>query len=105
MIVIGDEADFLNGYVLIKFIPIGRLGFDDQAPLHSRRIIKLDFLLQYPLGNQDAGVFTPLFRRLALGCNDLVEVRACWDPKLEAVIQFRVLRHVMMKDGHDWLLP
>jgi hypothetical protein len=82
VIVIGDEADSLNGYVLIEFIPIGRLGFDNQAPLHSGRVIKLDFPLQYPLSDQDAGVFTPLFRRLALGCNDLVEVRACWDPKL-----------------------
>ena len=91
--------------VLIEFIPIGRLGFDDQAPLHRGRIIKFDFPLQYPLGDQHAGVFTPLFRRPALGCNDLVEVRACGDPKLEAVMLFRVLRHVMMKDGHDWPLP
>ena len=91
--------------VLIEFIPIGRLGFDDQAPLHSWRIVKLDVPLQYPLGDQDAGVFTPLFRRLALGCNDLVEVRACWDPKPEAVVHFGVLRHVMMKDGHDWPPP
>ena len=105
MIVIGDEADSLNGYVLIEFIPIDRLGLDDRAPLHSGRIIKFDLTLQYPLSDQDAGVFTPLFRRLALGCNDLVEVRACWDPKLEAVMYFRVLRHVMMKDGHDWSLP
>ena len=31
VIVVGDEADPLNGYVLIEFIPIGRVGFDDQA--------------------------------------------------------------------------
>ena len=74
MIVIGDEADFLNGYVLIKFIPIGRLGLDDQAPLHGGRPVELDFPLQYPFGDQYAGVFPPLFRRPALGCNDLVEV-------------------------------
>jgi hypothetical protein len=46
VIVIGDKADSLNGHVSIEFIPIGRLGFDDQPPLHSGRIIKLDFLLQ-----------------------------------------------------------
>ena len=28
---------------------------------HSGRIIKLNLPLQYPLGDQDAGVFTPLF--------------------------------------------
>ena len=61
MIVIRDEADFLNGYILIEFIPISSVGLDDQAPFHRGRIIKLNFLLQYPLGDQDAGVFTPLF--------------------------------------------
>ena len=32
--VIGDEAHLLDGDVVIEFIPIGRLGLDDQAPLH-----------------------------------------------------------------------
>ena len=105
MIVIGDEADFLNGYVLIEFIPIGRLGFDDHAPLHRRRMIELNSPLQDPLGDQDAGVFTPLLRGLALRCNDFVKVRAGRDPELEAVIRFRILGHVMMKDGHDRPLP
>jgi len=105
VIVIGDEADFLNGYVLIKFIPIGRLGLDDQAPLHGGRPVELDFPLQYPFSDQNTGVFPPLFRRLALGRDDLVEARARWDPKLEAVMLLRVLSHVMMKDWHDWPLP
>ena len=37
--VIGDEADPLNGYVLIEFVPIDRLGLDDQAtePLAVRQ--------------------------------------------------------------------
>ena len=104
MIVIGDEADFLNGYVSIEFIPIGGLGLDDQAPLHSGRPVEFDFPLQYPFSDQDTGVFPPLFRRLALRCDDLVEVRACWNPKPEAVMLLRVLRHVM-KDGHDHPLP
>jgi hypothetical protein len=67
VIVVGDEADFMNGYVVIEFISIGRLGLDDQSPLHRRRIVKLDFLLQYSLGDQDARVFTPLLRRLPWG--------------------------------------
>jgi hypothetical protein len=46
VVVIGDEADLLDGYVLIEFIPISRIGLDDQAPLHRRRMIKLDFALQ-----------------------------------------------------------
>src|SRR5215469_7199243 len=50
------------------------------------------------------GVFTPLLRRLALRCDDLVEIGARRDAKLEAVIGFRVLRHIM-KDGHDQPLP
>jgi len=74
VIVIGDQADSLNGYVLIEFIPIGRLSLDNQAPLHSRRLIEVDFPLQNPLGDQHAGVFPPLFRGLALGRDDLVEV-------------------------------
>src|SRR6516162_5617742 len=45
-IVIGDETDSLNGYVLIEFVPIDRLGLDDQAALHRGRIIKLDPPLQ-----------------------------------------------------------
>jgi hypothetical protein len=36
VIVIGDETDPLNGYVSIKFVPIGRLGLSNQASLHSR---------------------------------------------------------------------
>jgi hypothetical protein len=83
VIIVGDEADPLNGDVLIKFVPIGRIGLDDHASLHGGRIIKLDFPLQEPLGDQDAGVYTPLFRRLALGCNDLVEIGTGWDAKLE----------------------
>ena len=102
-LVIGDEAHSLNGYVVIEFIPIGRLGLDDQAALHHRRIIKFDFLLQYPFGDQDARVFSPLLRRFALGCDDLVEIGARRDAKPEAVILFRVLRAVM-KDWHDWPL-
>jgi hypothetical protein len=34
--------------------------------------------LQDPLGDQDAGVFMPLLRRLALWCDDLVEIGARW---------------------------
>jgi hypothetical protein len=49
--VVGDKTDPLHGYVLIEFIPIGRLGLDDQAALHGGRIIKFDPLLQDPLGN------------------------------------------------------
>src|SRR6516165_6914269 len=105
MTVISDDTDFLNADVLIEFVPIGRLGFDDQAPFHRGRIIKLDFPLQYPLGDQDAGIFPPLLRGPPLWCNDFVEVGARWDPKLEAVILLRVLRHVMMKDWHDRPLP
>src|SRR6516165_5375949 len=104
VIIVGDEADSLHGYVLIEFIPIDRIGLDDQAPVHRRRIVKLDLPLQQPLGDQNTGVFTPLLRRLALRCDDLVEVGAGWDAELEAVIGFRVLRHIM-KDGHDRPLP
>src|SRR6516162_7696913 len=100
VIVVGDEADSLHGYVLVEFIPIDRIGLDDQAPLHRRRIVKLDLPLQQPLGDQHAGVLTPLLRWLALRCNDLMEIGARRDAKLEAVIGFRVLRHIM-KDGHD----
>src|SRR5215831_7725514 len=99
-IVVGDEADSLHGYVLIEFIPIDCIGLDDQAPLHRRRIVKLDLPPQQPLGDQHAGVFTPLLRWLALRCDDLVEIGAGWDAELEAVICFRVLRHIL-KDGHD----
>ena len=53
-------ADPLHSYVLIEFIPIDRIGLDDEAPLHRRRVVKLDLLLQQPLGDQHAGVFTPL---------------------------------------------
>src|SRR6516225_6863937 len=81
---------------------LSRIGLDDQAPLHRRRIIEFDFALQYPLGDQHAGVLTPLSGRLALGCHDLVEVGAGRDPELEAIIRFRVLRHITMKDRHDW---
>src|SRR5215467_4956377 len=60
VIVVGDEADPLHGYVLVEFIPIDRIGLDDQTPLHRRRIVKLDLPLQQSLGNQHAGVFAPL---------------------------------------------
>src|SRR5262249_37580635 len=53
VIVVGDEADSLHGYVLIEFIPIDRIGLDDQTPLHRRRIIELDLPLQQPLGDQN----------------------------------------------------
>jgi hypothetical protein len=82
VIVIGNEADSLNGYVMIEFIPIGRLGLDNQSPLHGGRIIKLDSPLQYPLSDQDTGVFPPLFGRLALWCNDLVKAGTRWNPSL-----------------------
>src|SRR5499427_824918 len=104
VIIVGDEADSLYGYVLVELIPIDGLPFDDQTPLHRRRIVKLDLLLQQPLGNQNTGVFTPLLRGLALRCDDLVEIGARRDAELEAVIGFRVLRHIM-KDGHDRPLP
>ena len=65
VMVIGDEADPLNGDVLIEFIPIAR-------PRQSRARIRL--------------------------------LAARRDPELEAVIRFRILRHVM-KDRHDGLLP
>src|SRR6516165_1236778 len=100
VIVVGDEADPLHGHVLVEFIPIDRIGFDYQAPLHCRRVVKLDLLLQQPLGDQHAGVFAPLLRRVALRCDDFVEIGAGRDPELEAVIGVRVLRHIM-KDGHD----
>src|SRR6516162_9201990 len=45
VIVIGNEADLLHGYIPIELIPIGCLGFDDQAPLHDRGIMKLEFSL------------------------------------------------------------
>jgi hypothetical protein len=64
--VVGDEPDSLNRDVLIEFVPIDGLGFDDQAPLHRRRIIKFEFLAQEALGNQHAGIFPPLLRRFAL---------------------------------------
>jgi hypothetical protein len=102
--VIGDEAHLLDGDVVIEFIPIGRLGLDDDAAFHRRRMIKLDFPLQDPLGNQQAGVFTPLFRRFPLRCDDLVEIGARRDPELEAVIRFGILRHVM-KDWHEGPRP
>src|SRR5262249_29691897 len=60
VIVVGDEADFLGGYVLVEFIPISRIGLDDQAPLHSRRIINLDPSVDALRGAQDAGIFPPL---------------------------------------------
>src|SRR5690349_1920993 len=98
MMVVSDEADPLSGHVLIEFIPIGRLSLDYQAPFHRWGMEKVDFLMQYPLSDQQAGVPPPLVRGLSLRRNDLVEVRARWDPELEAVILFRVLRDVMM----DW---
>src|ERR1700759_21101 len=104
MLVVGDEANPLTGYVLIKFIPVCRLGLEDQAALHRRRIIKFDLLLQNSLGDQDAGVFTPLLRCLALRGDDLVEVGTRWDANPEPVIFLRVLRHVM-KDWHGWPPP
>jgi hypothetical protein len=100
VIVISDEADSLGGYVLIEFIPIGGFGLDDQAALHRRRIIELDFLLHEPLGDQHTGVFPPLFRKFALWGDDLVEVGARRDSKREPVIGFRVLRLIMIS-WHD----
>jgi hypothetical protein len=41
VIIIGDEANPLYGDILIEFIPIGRLGFDDQAAFHSGQFIRL----------------------------------------------------------------
>ena len=36
VIVVGDEADPLHGYVLVEFIPVDRIGLDDHTPLHRR---------------------------------------------------------------------
>jgi hypothetical protein len=38
-----NEADPLDGYAVIEFVPIGCVGLDEQTSLHSGRITKLDF--------------------------------------------------------------
>jgi hypothetical protein len=83
VIVIGNEANPVRGYVLIEFIPIiDGLRLDDQAALHGRRIIKFDFTLQNPLGDQHAGVLTPLSERFASGVTILWKLELVGIPSL-----------------------
>src|SRR5215472_18356742 len=60
--------------------------------------------MQDALGDQDAGIFPPLFRWLAVRRDDLVEIGAGRDPELEAVILLGILPYIM-KDRHDEPLP